>query len=97
MTFDEAMHAKCKRCGQEAQLHRLSPKGNFYCLVLNQFGINALNEDIRKYDYTPGIRDAMRLPARFLHPARFDKPGGAVIGTVIKDGLKNYVGQPGVA
>ena len=32
MTFDEAMHEECTFCGDEAQWHRLTDSGNFYCL-----------------------------------------------------------------
>jgi hypothetical protein len=97
VTFDEAMHTECKRCGQEAQHHRMTNRGHFYCLLLNRDGIAVLNHDVREYSYSPGKRDAYNLPVRFLYKARFENPGNAVVGTIIKDGLKNYVGQADVA
>lgn len=32
MTFDEAMHTECDYCGEQAQFHRMTDSGNFYCL-----------------------------------------------------------------
>lgn len=93
MTFDEAMHAECARCGQAAQSHRMTNSGQFYCLMLKPEGLSILNQDIRQYGYEPGVRDAMRLPVRYLYKARF-REGVAMVSTIIKDGLKNYVGQP---
>lgn len=34
MTFDEAMHEECGFCGEQAQWHRLTDAGNFYCLTV---------------------------------------------------------------
>ena len=38
MTFDECMHKQCNDCGEEAQQHRLTPAGSYYCLKLNSSG-----------------------------------------------------------
>lgn len=33
MTYDEAMHTECEFCGEQAQWHRMTDAGNFYCLT----------------------------------------------------------------
>ena len=40
MTFDECMHKQCNDCGEEAQQHRLTPAGSYYCLKLNSSGVD---------------------------------------------------------
>ena len=40
MTFTETLHKECDSCGKEAQRHRLTKSGVFYCLELNSSGEN---------------------------------------------------------
>lgn len=93
MTFDEAMHVKCKRCGRDAAHHRMTNSGNFYCPVLNRNGIGLLNGDIRKHNYKPSSVDAIHMPVQYLHRAYFPSS----VGKAIKDGLKSFIGTPDMA
>ena len=36
--FNDAMHERCHRCHRPASHHRLTDKGNLYCLELNSRG-----------------------------------------------------------
>lgn len=93
MTFEEAMHAECKRCGKYAAHHRMTASGSFYCLVLNHMGIHILNQDVYKYDYKPSSVDATHMSVRHLHRAKLPDS----VGAIIKDGLKGFIGTPDMA
>lgn len=41
MSFDDAMHTKCEACGKQAQFHRMTTNGNFYCLIPKPFSYAA--------------------------------------------------------
>jgi ribosomal protein L32 len=42
MTLNEAMHTVCTHCGEMAMNHRLTNRGNFYCLVFNRHNTSML-------------------------------------------------------
>ncbi len=71
--FQEGMKTECRDCGEDAQSHRLTPTGNFYCLILNDTGNsrymggyygrrNSGLADLSRIVYTCAVRYLRRSP-----------------------------------
>ena len=69
--FQEGMKIECRDCGGDAQAHRLTPTGNFYCLELNEVGWDryayprsnrAGVVDLSRIVYTCAVRYLRRSP-----------------------------------
>ena len=67
MTFDETMHKQCDSCGKDAQQHRLTKAGVFYCLKLNGSGRNRYE---MPFSPLSGVVDVINIvytcPVRYL-------------------------------
>ena len=84
--YQEAMKTECRDCGDDAQNHRLTPTGNFYCLELNEAGWQRYAAPYRR---TSGIVDLTRIvytcAVRYLRSSPL--PSG--LGTALNRELKN--------
>ena len=93
MTFDETMHKQCDSCGKDAQQHRLTKAGVFYCLELNSSGDN---------HYTPWNDTVARLGGavditRIVYTCRVmylkKSPLSRAMGEAIQGYLSGQTGQ----
>ena len=86
--YQEAMKTECRDCGGDAQAHRLTPTGNFYCLELNAVGWDRY---AKPYSARSGIVDLSRIvytcAVRYLR--RSPLPSG--LGHAINGALKEPV------
>ena len=82
-TFQEGMKIECEKCGREAQQHRLTPSGNFYCLTVRR------NSDSwwKLTRYGNPARDektvAARVPVRELEKGIFPHELGKALQAAI--------------
>ena len=89
MEFSKAMSTTCGKCSKPASQHRLTPRGRFYCLMLNRDGILWENYQNIKDDLAFGSVNLVNIPVCYLTKARFPKG----LAATIKNGIKNYVGS----
>ena len=86
--FQEGLQTECRDCGGDAQAHRLTPTGNFYCLELNEVGWDRYGAP---HNYRAGVVDLTRIvytcAVRYLR--RSPLPSG--LGHAINGALKETV------
>jgi hypothetical protein len=93
MRFDEAMSTTCGRCNKPASRHRLTSRGQFYCLVLNRNGILYENYQHIKDELAFGSLNLATISVKYLTKSRLPKG----VAAIIKDGIRNYAGSDGLA
>ena len=87
MEFSKAMSTTCGRCNKPASQHRLTPRGHFYCLILNREGMLWQNYMNMKDDLAFSSVNLATITVKYLIKARI--PAG--VAATIKSGIKNYV------
>ena len=92
MTFDEAMHTRCDRCGGEAQMHRMSDGGNFYCLEPKRdHGPSWRKAVVRRWNQAEQLQWAMsRAKLTELVRAPIPKEVGKVIAANLRGSVEAY-------
>ena len=88
--FQEGLKTECRDCGKDAQHHRLTPTGNFYCLELNEAGRSRYMPGYygRK---TSGLTDLTRIvytcAVRYLRSSPLPSGLGSAINGAMKETL----------
>lgn len=93
MTFDEAMHARCSLCGGEAQMHRMSDSGNFYCLEPNKpsLGGSWRSTVVRSWNQHERLQWAMsRAKLNELRRSPIPKEVGQVIAANLRGSVEAF-------
>ena len=92
MTFDEAMHTRCERCGGEAQMHRMTDGGNFYCLEPKRGGFPTWrNSLVRTWDQAEQLQWAMsRAKLTDLVRSPLPKEVGKVIAANLRGSVEAF-------
>lgn len=62
MTLNDAMHLECKSCGDQAQYHRLTNSGQFYCLQANRYYDQPIGKSLKTWASTVKVGKLRKSP-----------------------------------
>ncbi len=62
MTFNEALHEECRKCGETAAQHRLTKSGTLYCLMPRSLGQYMHTKPLKVWASTVRVSELVRSP-----------------------------------
>ncbi len=62
MTFNEALHEECRKCGETAAQHRLTKTGALYCLMAKRSPHSDWSKTLKVWASTVRVSELVRSP-----------------------------------